>query len=184
LTDQVYDPCKRETVAIAVTFTPQSGSLVHVERLYRAMTILNGEPIIRIVTSEKASFPSFLLSDTISLAAQELPQRSGTSMLWETGPVVFNLSRDRKLYSIQWTSRAKCFWMPTTKTTFSGTGLEIVATGLGYFLSGTCRETPYRHIQPGIPIFPLCQAVRQSLLNRPQNSPPIFLHDRRGEIPQ
>ena len=85
-----------------------------------------------------------MLSVTISLAAQEITGSwSGTlNVMGNRLPVVFNISRTDSLYSTTMDSPAQnAFGVPTTKTTFSGNRLEIVATGLGIFIREQCRET-------------------------------------------
>ncbi len=120
-----------------------------------------------------------MLSVTISLAAQEITGSwSGTlNVMGNRLPVVFNISRTDSLYSTTMDSPAQnAFGVPTTKTTFSGNRLEIVATGLGIFYQGTVQEDSIigTFNQGGIP-FPL--VLKQSgkpLLNRPQEPLPPF----------
>ena len=120
-----------------------------------------------------------LLSVTISLAAQEITGSwSGTlNVMGNRLPVVFNISRTDSLYSTTMDSPAQnAFGVPTTKTTFSGNRLEIVATGLGIFYQGTVQGDSIigTFNQGGIP-FPL--VLKQSgkpLLNRPQEPLPPF----------
>ncbi|MDO5664666.1 MAG: alpha/beta fold hydrolase [Bacteroidia bacterium] len=121
----------------------------------------------------------FLFSACISVSAQEITGSwSGTlNIMGNKLPIVFHISKTDTVYTTKIDSPAQnALGLPTTRTSFADTKLEIVATGLGIFYQGTLQGDSISGIfNQGGMSFPL--VLKQSdkpVLNRPQEPKPPF----------
>lgn len=121
----------------------------------------------------------FLFLVSASVSAQEIAGSwSGTlDVMGNRLSLIFHISKIDSTYTTTMDSPAQnALGLPTSKTSFAGNKLEIVATGLGIFYQGTLQgdSIPGTFNQGGIPFPLVLRPVDKPVLNRPQEPKPPF----------